>query len=85
MTTSAPPVFRVYTRTGRKAHLVPIARYDQDKQAPALCNYRLRPSDRWHGPRGGAAEVEKARALKLCSTCERVLSYWGARDGHGWR
>jgi hypothetical protein len=85
--TTPPPVYRAYTRTGRKAHFVPIARLADDKQAPALCNYRVPPlpGNRWHGPGGGAQEATRARSMTLCTTCEKVLALWGDRNGEGWR
>jgi hypothetical protein len=68
--TGQPPETRVYTFTGKVAHLVAVGGSPSLHRPPALCG---REAGTWLGT-GSQAEYEKAAALPTCRFCAERLA-----------
>lgn len=66
---------RVYATGGKVAHLLPRRSSPNDKFAVALCGNGLNPFAiyAWFGT-GSQDEIDDAKAMRLCKTCERKAS-----------
>jgi hypothetical protein len=71
MPTTIHDLPHVYTRAGRRAHLLAPSQSPNDPDIPAFC--RIWPErDGWLGT-GSQDEWEKAASLPVCKDCLRVV------------
>lgn len=70
--TDAPSPTRVYTFTGKVAHLLPVGR-GANSHTRALCGFSPAWHYEWHGT-GSQVEYEKAAALPTCVYCAKRVA-----------
>jgi hypothetical protein len=72
VTAYADQCTRVYTYTGRVAHLMPLHEHSVS-YGVALCPVRPRWPDQWRGT-GSQQEIELAASLPPCSRCKALAA-----------
>lgn len=64
---------RVYTRTGKKAHLLPPLTTSPNTHGVALCGTGPEWFETWRGT-GSQGEIELVASLPVCRYCERCAA-----------